>query len=117
MKQLTWFVILTCLAVTSPRDSRGQESSAKTPPGHEVTEPKTGKSAPSPGERYRDVLKSFETAQAEFMAAYRAAKTDDERRKVIDAKYPKPDGYADKMLEIARDAPKDPVAVEALIWV
>ncbi|WP_210420263.1 peroxiredoxin family protein [Aquisphaera giovannonii] len=80
-------------------------------------EPPTAKADLSPAERYRDALKAIDKSMQEFMTAYRAAKTQEERQKLIESKYPDPNKSADLMLKIAEDAPKDPVAVEALVWV
>ena len=71
----------------------------------------------SPAERYRDVLKAYQKAQSEFMDAYRAAKTNEDRSKILQTRQPDEQAYCDKMFKIAQDFPKDPVAVEALIWV
>jgi hypothetical protein len=70
----------------------------------------------TPAERYRDALKAYEKAEQDFFAEYQKANTDAERTRMFETKRPDPDVYADKMLKIAEDAPKDPVAVEALIW-
>jgi hypothetical protein len=70
----------------------------------------------TPTEEYQDILKEYRTAQEEFFKLYRAAKTDEERRKVA-GQYPRPDKYAGRIWEIAQKNPKDPVAVDALSWV
>ena len=107
-----WLALMATLAAWA----QGIPSKTKEPPT-ESTSLKAKDSAASPAERYRDVLKAYQKARGEFLTAYRAAKTDAERRKVIETKQPDSDSYADKMLKIAQDAPRDPVAVEALIWV
>jgi hypothetical protein len=78
---------------------------------------KADASKATPAERYRDVLKAYQKAVEEFSTAYREAKTNEQKSKVIETKQPDRDKYADEMLKIAEDAPKDPVAVEALVWV
>ena len=93
-----------------------QESSTKTEEQPAGTPTKVEASGTIPAERYRDLLKAFEKAQEEFVTAYRKAKTDDERNQVRKTKQPDRESYAEKMLKIAEDAPKDPVAMEALIW-
>lgn len=118
MKRLVGYGLVAWLALTTTLASQGQNSptKAKAPPP-EANAPGAGGAAASPAERYRDVLKAFQKDQTEFMEAYRAAKTDAERVKIAETRYPATDKYGDKMLKIAQDAPKDPVAVEALIWV
>src|SRR5262249_12867604 len=51
-----------------------------------------------------------------FMDEYRAAKTDDDRRKAIKLQ-PDRAALAKKFLAVATDAPKDPAAFDALVWV
>ena len=102
----SWLVLLGAQAI------RAQETSSKTKDAQADASVKA-----TPAERYRDVLKAFEKAQEDFFAEYRKAKTDDERTKLLQTKRPNPNDYADKMPKIAEDAPKDPVAVEALVWV
>jgi hypothetical protein len=76
------------------------------------------KSQPStPKEKYQALLKDYETAQATFFKAYQAAKTDAERQKIFEEKYPKQEKYIGKFLELARKNPKEAFAVEALAWV
>jgi hypothetical protein len=70
-----------------------------------------------PAEQYRDLLKAYQKAQEDFLQAYRAAKTDAERTTILQTKQPDADSYATKMLKLAEDAPHDPVAVEALLWI
>jgi hypothetical protein len=94
-----WLVLLGTSA------ARAQETPAKA-----------DSSQATPAERYRDVLKAYQKAEEDFFAEYHKAKTDDERTKLFQTKRPDQGSYADKMLKIAEDAPKDPVAVEALIW-
>jgi AhpC/TSA family len=118
MRRLNGCGLVPWLALTTALAAQVQDVPGRTKkPAAENTSLGTKDSAASPAERYRDVLKSYEKARDEFLAAYRAAKTDDERSKVITTKQPDSDSYADKMFKIAQDAPKDPVAVEALIWI
>src|SRR5262245_57703424 len=69
-----------------------------------------------PKEQYDTLLKEYQTAQKDFSKAYQAAKTDEERRKAIE-QMPNPQKLAPRFLEIAEKNPKDPVAVDALVWV
>jgi hypothetical protein len=88
-------------------------------PAQEPEKPKEPRAptAATPAERYRDVLKAYQKAQQDFMTAYRAARTEAEQRKVVETSQPDQEKFAGQMLQIATDAPRDPVAVEALIWV
>jgi hypothetical protein len=71
----------------------------------------------TPAEQYKALAEEYDTALKEYRQAYREAKTDEERRKVIKDKYPQPDQYAGRFLELAKGHPKDPAAADALIWV
>jgi hypothetical protein len=78
--------------------------------------PGDGKAA-SPEQQYQALAKEFTDAQAAFMKAYRAAKTQEERQKVIQEKYPDAEKAAGRFMELAGKYPKDPAAVSALVWV
>ena len=118
MKPLIGYGLICCLTLASTLASQAQESTAKSKAmpaeGHAV---KAKPAASSPAKQYSDVLKAYQKAQSEFTNAYRAAKTDTDRSKIRQTKEPDLQAYADKMLKIAQAAPKDPVAVEALMWV
>jgi hypothetical protein len=60
-----------------------------------------------------ELSKQFE----EFRKAYADAKTPEEKTKVLSEKRPKPEAFAGRFLELAQKNSKDPVAVDALIWV
>jgi hypothetical protein len=68
-------------------------------------------------EQYKALLKEHQDAMRAFDQEYMKAKTDEERAKVIQEKYPKPDKLAAKFLELAEKNPKDTVAFEALSWI
>jgi len=70
----------------------------------------------TPEEQYKALLKEQSDARKAFQDAYQQAKTQDEKNKVIQEKYPKPEKLAPKFLELAEKNPKDPVAVDALVW-
>ena len=118
MKRLLMGSLVPSLVLAGALGTSAQDAPGKTkaPPG-EASSPKAEASAATPAERYRDVLKEYQKASEAFMTAYRAAKTNEERQKVLETKRPDVDSFAGKMLKIAAAAPKDPVAVEALIWV
>jgi hypothetical protein len=70
----------------------------------------------SPKAQFQAVLDEYQNAQRDFSQAYSKAKTGEERSKLINEKYPKPDVYADRFMAIADAAPDDPAAVDALVW-
>jgi hypothetical protein len=61
----------------------------------------------------------FGQKQQEAYQAYAASegKSDEERSKIYEAKSPNPTPYAQKAMALARDNPKDPGAVDALLFV
>jgi hypothetical protein len=71
----------------------------------------------TPAERFKMLDKEYQNAMQAFQKAHGEAKTDDERQKVFQEKYPRPDKFAPKFLALAEENPKDAVAVDALIWV
>jgi hypothetical protein len=71
----------------------------------------------SPRARFEALQKEYNQAQQEFSAAYSKATTDEERQKAFESKYPTPQKYVPRMIELAESAPADPVAVDALVWV
>ncbi len=68
-------------------------------------------------EQFQSLLKEFQKAEQEFTKAYRDAKTNDEREKVVKDKYPALQKFPGRFLELAQKNPKDPVAVDALVWI
>lgn len=70
-----------------------------------------------PADALKAIQQKFEEAQEEFGKLYQAAKTDEERTKLFQEKYPKPEDFTGKALAIAEANPKTEVARDALVWV
>jgi hypothetical protein len=66
----------------------------------------------SPAEQYRMIANECEKEQQEFFQAYQKA-TPEERKKL---RLPRLYEYLARMLELAEKHPKDPTAVDALVW-
>lgn len=66
---------------------------------------------------FKALLAEYNAAQAEFSKAYAAAKTDQERQQAFVKKSPPWEKYARQFLALAEKNPKDPSAVDALVWV
>jgi hypothetical protein len=75
------------------------------------------KDQPTPKEQYQALLKEQADAMKAFQEAYNKAETAEDKNKVFQEKYPQPDKVAPKFLELAEKNPKDPVAIDALVWV
>jgi hypothetical protein len=71
----------------------------------------------TPRQRYQALFQEYRRAMEAFSEAYQKAKTNEERQKLFDEKYPKPQSYTGRFLEIVDAAPNDPAAVDALVWV
>jgi hypothetical protein len=72
---------------------------------------------PSPQEEFRTLVKEYADAMKEYRRAIDAAKTTDERKRIDREKYPLPEKYLARCTAIAKKNPKDPAAVDALVWV
>jgi hypothetical protein len=73
--------------------------------------------AKTPRERYQALFQEYQNAMQQFMDVYQKAKTQEERSKLVQEKYPQPQSYVGRFFEIADSAPQDDAAVDALIWV
>jgi len=81
--------------------------------------PPDGKKGPvqTPRQRYEAILGDYNKAMQEFGQEYQKAKTEAEQSKVLEQKYPKPETFAGRFLDLARENPDDPAAVDALVWI
>jgi hypothetical protein len=71
----------------------------------------------TPADQYRTLDAEYQTAREEFDNALRKAKTAEEREKIIEQGRPQPDQFIPRFMELADKEPKDPAAVDALLWV
>jgi hypothetical protein len=71
----------------------------------------------TPAEQYLAVAKDFQNARQDFRKAFLAAKSQEERNKIIKEKSPNALKYAEQMSEIAAKNPRDDAAVDALAWI
>jgi hypothetical protein len=99
------FVIagLAALALCAPARAAPDE----TPPAQATADPKA---------EFDAVQAEFGQALKDFSAAFRAAKSDDERRELA-GKRPNAATYLQRVLDIVAKAPKDPVAAECHLWI
>jgi thiol-disulfide isomerase/thioredoxin len=103
---MRWIMAALCAGLLAPAAAWADDKKADDKPAAEQG---------SRAERLAAVKKEMMTAQQEFMQAYRAAKTADERRALIE-KQPNPAKYADRVQKLVDEDPKDEVAADALIW-
>src|SRR5947199_5642114 len=71
----------------------------------------------APAEQYQALVKVHQDALQTYSEALGKAKTYEERLKVFDEVYPKPEKLAPTFLELAEKYPQDPVAFDALTWI
>jgi hypothetical protein len=69
-----------------------------------------------PAEQYQALLKEYQEALTVFQGLLQDAKTTEEKQKLVAEKAPK-QKFAPKFLELAEKNPKDPIALDALLWV
>jgi hypothetical protein len=79
-----------------------------------AAEPNQTGDSTSPSEKVAVLKKEYEKARSEYFEASAKAKTAEDRQKL---RYPDPADYAARFLEAAQKHPKDPAALEALIWI
>jgi hypothetical protein len=74
------------------------------------------KEPPSPQKRYTALQKEFSAKQRELVPLINKAKGD-ERQQLVQKYLDVGNDFAEKFYKLAEEAPKDPVAVNALVWV
>jgi len=67
-------------------------------------------------QQYKALVKEYQDAYQAWLKTYTQAKTNEDRVKTFGSR-PVPDKYAAKFLELAEKHPKDPAAVDALVWI
>jgi AhpC/TSA family len=75
------------------------------------------KQPPTPAEQLQALKREYDEAMSAYRKAATTAKTDEERQKAFEEKYPKPEAFAARFLELAEKNSTDPTALEALQWV
>jgi hypothetical protein len=98
--------LLTILVVT-PLLSSGADKPVEKKP----------EKPPTPAAEYQRLANDFEAKKAEGYKAYTQAKTDQEKSKIKDQVGETAKTCAERMIELAKANPKDPVAIDALAWV
>jgi hypothetical protein len=95
--------------------ARGAQDAPTAPAAAQPAEAK--QAAANLSDSYAQIRAEYDKAQQAFSEAYRAAKTDDERSKIVESKYPKPEKYTPRFLAYAEKNPDDPQAIDALLFV
>jgi hypothetical protein len=71
----------------------------------------------APAEQYQALVKVYQESTQAYSEALGKAKTYEERLRVFDEVYPKPEKLAPRFLELAEKHLRDPVAFDALTWI
>jgi hypothetical protein len=112
-RALLWTLPLLLLLPTA----RAQDDKKTAKPGDKQTpiSVKPDKNQ-TPAEESRSLRKEFEDKQQQVQKAYQEAKTPEEKKKAFE-KWPKPEDYTGRALDAALKSPKEPFAIDALLWV
>src|SRR5262245_46592254 len=103
---------------TTPRLALLTALAATATLGHPPAAAQPGKSLTpeGPAAAYRELSRQYDAAMGDFAVTFSKARTPGERAKLKD-RYPAPEGYAARFLEIATKHPRDLAALDALVWV
>jgi hypothetical protein len=96
-------LLLLLPAAWAPADSKGDEKGKDK----EAT----------PKEQYDALLKEVNKQQRDIVQEYNKAKDQAERQKILARYYALPAKFAGRFFKLAEDNPKDPAALDALVWV
>lgn len=121
MHRILWTVPLLLAPVlwaAEPQDKPKDKPKAEKPKAQKPKpdEPKPDK-PPTRAEQLQAVMEEYQKAQQEFFKSYQEAKTDEERQKLAEEKYPRPEKFAARVMAIAEADPKDAVSFDAVLWV
>jgi hypothetical protein len=71
----------------------------------------------APAKQYQALVKKYQDAMQTYSEALGKAKTFEERLRVFDEVYPKPEELAPRFLKLAEQLPQDSAAFDALTWI
>ena len=66
---------------------------------------------------YFDIKREHDEAEEKYFEASQKAANDEQRQKVYEENYPKPETFAGRFLALARKEPQSPPGKEALLWI
>ncbi len=99
-------------AADGPNKPASPATSAQAP----VPRPRPTLPGGTPAEQVQALIRQYDEAAADFTARYQKAVSEAEQEKLFEHYYPMPDDYAALLVQIAEKHPKDPAALDALIW-
>ncbi len=73
--------------------------------------------APSVKDQIAAIQKEYQDAMEAFGKAYQKAGSDEERQKLFETSYPKPESYAPRLMNVVMENEDDPAVVDALSWI
>src|SRR5262249_33275371 len=73
--------------------------------------------AASPAEEFRALAAEYDRAFWACQEALNKATTEEEKAKILREQYPRGEKYGPRIHALAEKNPKDPVAIDALVWV
>ena len=96
--------VLTLLLMVAAVGAQEKKEETKEPPA-------------SAAEQLDQLISEHRQALSDFLGKYREAKTDEEKQKLVEELYPRPEKFAERFMELAAKNADDPVALKALSWV
>jgi hypothetical protein len=72
---------------------------------------------PSAAEKLKDLQKEVQKARSEILGKRSKAKTEEEKDELLQQYFAAPNAFAGKFVDLAKAEPKDPVALQALLFV
>src|SRR5438105_9419369 len=101
MHRIAWGLI-TLLAFAPALRAEGSPQDKAKDTGQEVKPPDT------PAQQYQALVQEYQKAYQDFLKEYQAAKTQEDKNKVYQEKYPQPAKFAPRMMDFAEKNAKDP---------
>ena len=92
------------------------ETAATADKSDAVVLPPESEPAALAAERIKEIQDEYNQARSDFMVEYRAADSDEARKKLVDTKFPKPNEYSDRILTILDEGVDKDIEFEALFW-
>jgi hypothetical protein len=101
------------LALALALGAAADETNKNAPP---VSRPKPSLPKGSLAEQVQAVTRQYDEAAAAFLKRYQAAVSEAEQEALFERYFPDPEEYAAPLVDLAEKNPKDPAALDALLW-
>jgi hypothetical protein len=109
MRTLEALAALMALALGAAADEAGNPTAPGT-----LVKPTLPRGTPQ--QQVKALLRQYDEAAADFSKRFQKAVSEAEQERLFERHFPNPDDYAALLVQIAEEHPKDPAAVDALVW-